>query len=201
MLEALIAASPGYLSAGQLLEKAWDENADPFSKTVAVTIGRLRDKLGEPHGHRGGLQDRGLVPLSRLLLLSWGALNGARAGASAGQHGLAGYVSSKKVLLPEASPTRKSYLPRLRLTQVRRIHPQSRYITSLRPPEQGARHGGAGRQAAGALKDLSPKRCPHQTCFSFRAWTSPRALAFADAHSADGWAGPSREMLQGRVVR
>ena len=113
MLEALIAASPGYLSAGQLLKKAWDENADPFSKTVAVTIGRLRDKLGEPHGHRGGLQDRGLVPLSRLLLLSRGALNGARAGASAGQHGPAGYVSSKKVLLPqEKLPTDAFGLPR-----------------------------------------------------------------------------------------
>ena len=48
VLEALIAASPGYLSAEQLLEKVWDENADPFTKTVAVTIGRLRRKLGEP---------------------------------------------------------------------------------------------------------------------------------------------------------
>ena len=48
VLEALMAAAPGYLSAEQLLEKAWDENADPFTKTVAVTIGRLRHKLGEP---------------------------------------------------------------------------------------------------------------------------------------------------------
>ncbi|MHB1496604.1 MAG: response regulator transcription factor [Acidimicrobiales bacterium] len=48
VLEALMAASPGYLSAEQLLEKVWDENADPFTKTVAVTIGRLRRKLGEP---------------------------------------------------------------------------------------------------------------------------------------------------------
>lgn len=36
------------LSAEQLLETVWDENADPFTKTVAVTIGRLRHKLGEP---------------------------------------------------------------------------------------------------------------------------------------------------------
>ncbi len=43
-----MAASPGYLSAEQLLETAWDENADPFTKTVVVTIGRLRRKLGEP---------------------------------------------------------------------------------------------------------------------------------------------------------
>ena len=48
VLEALLAASPGYLSAEKLLEKAWDENANPFIKTVAVTIGRLRRKLGEP---------------------------------------------------------------------------------------------------------------------------------------------------------
>jgi DNA-binding response OmpR family regulator len=48
VLEALLAASPGYLSGEQLLERVWDENADPFTKTVAVTIGRLRRKVGEP---------------------------------------------------------------------------------------------------------------------------------------------------------
>jgi DNA-binding response OmpR family regulator len=48
VLEALMAASPGYLSAEQLLERVWDENANPFTKTVAVTIGRLRRKLGKP---------------------------------------------------------------------------------------------------------------------------------------------------------
>jgi DNA-binding response OmpR family regulator len=36
------------LSAERLLEEVWDENADPFTKTVQVTIGRLRRKLGEP---------------------------------------------------------------------------------------------------------------------------------------------------------
>jgi DNA-binding response OmpR family regulator len=48
VLEALLRASPGALSAERLLERAWDENADPFTKTVTVTIGRLRRKLGEP---------------------------------------------------------------------------------------------------------------------------------------------------------
>jgi DNA-binding response OmpR family regulator len=48
VLEALMAASPGYLSAERLLETVWDENADPFTKTVGVTIGRVRRKLGEP---------------------------------------------------------------------------------------------------------------------------------------------------------
>jgi DNA-binding response OmpR family regulator len=31
-----------------LLEQVWDENADPFTNTVTVTIGRLRRKLGSP---------------------------------------------------------------------------------------------------------------------------------------------------------
>ncbi len=48
VLEALLRASPGVLSAETLLEQAWDENADPFTKTVQVAIGRLRRKLGEP---------------------------------------------------------------------------------------------------------------------------------------------------------
>jgi DNA-binding response OmpR family regulator len=48
VLEALMRAYPGLLSAERLLEQAWDENADPFTKTVQVTIGRLRRKLGEP---------------------------------------------------------------------------------------------------------------------------------------------------------
>ncbi len=48
VLEALLTASPGYLRAEDLLEQVWDEHADPFTNTVAVTIGRLRRKLGDP---------------------------------------------------------------------------------------------------------------------------------------------------------
>jgi len=48
VLEALLSASPGALSAERLLEQAWDENVDPFSNTVRVTIARLRRKLGGP---------------------------------------------------------------------------------------------------------------------------------------------------------
>ena len=48
VLEALLRAAPGVLSAEDLLVQAWDENADPFTKTVQVTISRLRRKLGEP---------------------------------------------------------------------------------------------------------------------------------------------------------
>ena len=48
VLEALLTASPGALSAEKLLEQAWDENADPFTNAVKVTIARLRRKLGQP---------------------------------------------------------------------------------------------------------------------------------------------------------
>jgi DNA-binding response OmpR family regulator len=48
VLEALLKASPASLSAEQLLERVWDENTDPFTQTVKVTIGRLRRKLGNP---------------------------------------------------------------------------------------------------------------------------------------------------------
>jgi DNA-binding response OmpR family regulator len=48
VLEALLRARPAPLSAEKLLEQVWDENADPFTKTVQVTVGRLRRKLGEP---------------------------------------------------------------------------------------------------------------------------------------------------------
>jgi two-component system response regulator VanR len=48
VLGVLLAADGGVVSAEQLLEKAWDENADPFTNSVRVTISTLRRKLGEP---------------------------------------------------------------------------------------------------------------------------------------------------------
>ena len=48
VLEAPLRAGPAFLSAESLLEQVWDEQADPFTNTVAVTIGRLRRKLGDP---------------------------------------------------------------------------------------------------------------------------------------------------------
>ena len=48
VLEALLKASPGSPSAESLLEQAWDENADPFTKTVQMTVRRLRRKLDGP---------------------------------------------------------------------------------------------------------------------------------------------------------
>jgi DNA-binding response OmpR family regulator len=48
VLELLLAARGAVLSAEQLLERVWDEQADPFSNVVKVTISRLRGKLGDP---------------------------------------------------------------------------------------------------------------------------------------------------------
>jgi DNA-binding response OmpR family regulator len=48
VLELLMAARGGVVSAEQILEQAWDEHADPFTATVKVTISRLRAKLGDP---------------------------------------------------------------------------------------------------------------------------------------------------------
>lgn len=48
VLECLAAADGATVSAEELLEHVWDANADPFSNTVTVTIGRLRRKLGDP---------------------------------------------------------------------------------------------------------------------------------------------------------
>lgn len=45
----VLAADPGALvSAEELLERVWDENADPFTTVVRVTMVGLRRKLGEP---------------------------------------------------------------------------------------------------------------------------------------------------------
>ena len=48
MLECLLAADGRPVSAEELLERVWDEAADPFTSTVKTTIGRLRAKLGDP---------------------------------------------------------------------------------------------------------------------------------------------------------
>jgi DNA-binding response OmpR family regulator len=48
VLELLLAADGAVVSAEHLLERAWDEHADPFSSVVKVTISRLRRKLGDP---------------------------------------------------------------------------------------------------------------------------------------------------------
>jgi DNA-binding response OmpR family regulator len=48
VLEVLIAAGGAVVSSEELLERVWDENADPFTTTVRVTVMTLRKKLGEP---------------------------------------------------------------------------------------------------------------------------------------------------------
>lgn len=48
VLQVLVAADGGVVSAETLLERAWDENADPFTNAARITISGLRKRLGEP---------------------------------------------------------------------------------------------------------------------------------------------------------
>ena len=48
MLEVLLAARGRTVSAEELLERVWDEFADPFTNAVKITISRLRAKLADP---------------------------------------------------------------------------------------------------------------------------------------------------------
>ena len=48
VLEVLMEADGGVISAEDLLAEAWDENADPFTNSPRVTVSHLRKKLGEP---------------------------------------------------------------------------------------------------------------------------------------------------------
>ncbi len=48
VLETLLRADGAVVSSEELLERVWDENADPFTTTVRVTVMTLRKKLGDP---------------------------------------------------------------------------------------------------------------------------------------------------------
>jgi DNA-binding response OmpR family regulator len=48
LLECLLASGNRVVSAEELLERVWDEQADPFTTAVKTTILRLRAKLGDP---------------------------------------------------------------------------------------------------------------------------------------------------------
>jgi DNA-binding response OmpR family regulator len=48
VLELLLASQGRTVSAEEILERVWDEAADPFTTAVKVTLSRLRAKLGEP---------------------------------------------------------------------------------------------------------------------------------------------------------
>ncbi|MDR2113879.1 MAG: response regulator transcription factor [Bifidobacteriaceae bacterium] len=48
VLEILVTAEGGVISAEELLEKAWDQNANPFTNAVRITVSALRKRLGEP---------------------------------------------------------------------------------------------------------------------------------------------------------
>ncbi|MCL5736938.1 MAG: response regulator transcription factor [Actinobacteria bacterium] len=48
LLEVLLSAEGKVVSTEELLEKVWDENTDPFTNVVRVTIMTLRRKIGDP---------------------------------------------------------------------------------------------------------------------------------------------------------
>jgi DNA-binding response OmpR family regulator len=48
VLRVLLTAGGAMVPSEELLERVWDENADPFTNTVRVTMMRLRRKLGDP---------------------------------------------------------------------------------------------------------------------------------------------------------
>lgn len=48
VLELLLAADGAVVSTEDILERVWDEFADPFSQAVKTTVSRLRSKLGDP---------------------------------------------------------------------------------------------------------------------------------------------------------
>ena len=48
VLEVLVDAEGGVVSAEDLLARAWDENADPYTNAPRITVSGLRKRLGEP---------------------------------------------------------------------------------------------------------------------------------------------------------
>lgn len=52
VLEVLVTAEGGVVSAEELLERAWDQHADPFTNAVRITVSALRKRLGEPWSSR-----------------------------------------------------------------------------------------------------------------------------------------------------
>ena len=48
VLQLLLASQGRAVSSEELLERVWDEAADPFTNAVKITVSRLRAKLGDP---------------------------------------------------------------------------------------------------------------------------------------------------------
>ena len=48
VLQLLLTSQGRVVSAEELLERVWDEHADPFTQAVKITVSRLRAKLGDP---------------------------------------------------------------------------------------------------------------------------------------------------------
>jgi two-component system, OmpR family, response regulator VanR len=67
VLEVLVAAEGGVVSAEELLRRAWDENADPFTNAVRVTVSALRQTPWREadHRHRGRRRVPHPIPAER----------------------------------------------------------------------------------------------------------------------------------------
>ncbi len=76
VLEHLLAADGRAVSSEELLERVWDEAANPFTTTVKTTVARLRAKLGDPSPLIATVREGGYSAMRRLP-----ATGEARAGA------------------------------------------------------------------------------------------------------------------------
>ncbi|KUN63508.1 two-component system response regulator [Streptomyces griseorubiginosus] len=134
VLEVLVAAEGGVVSAEELLERAWDENADPFTNAVRITVSALRKRLGEPWiiatvpgvGYR--IDPQPGVGSSDDPQSGVGSGNEPQSGVGSGNEPQSGVGSSG-----EPQPGVES-----------RIHPQPR-VGSRIDPQPGTGDAGAGR--------------------------------------------------------
>ena len=145
-------AEGGVVSAEELLERAWDENADPFTNAVRITVSALRKRLGEPWAHRDRARRR-LPHRTR-------GTGGGRDGAGEGVPGMSArlkltlsYAGPPSCVAGGAAARRRLGLPvalRARGGDARRPGP------GLLTPNRGGPR--ARVRAAGGVGDAGPAR-------------------------------------------
>ena len=110
MLECLLAAEGRPVSAEELLERVWDEDADPFTTTVKTTVGRLRAKLGRPAADRD--RPRGRLPHRRTMTSSLRRAHAVRRGSGcrAAPPGCGSRSSTAALFLLRRGPARVTYV-------------------------------------------------------------------------------------------
>ena len=204
VLEVLVAAEGGVVSAEELLARAWDENADPFTNAVRITVSALRKRLGEPWiiatvpgvgyridtqpaaGAEGATMDRAPGLSVRLkLTLSYAGLPHARRRRAA----------RRRVLLPVARCAPRRDLPRAK--------PQ-------RPParlrsDRGRRDGiPAGLRSAGRVAARRPharSADSHHRCHTRRRRTdrSPTGSSCRAAETSSASSPTSFDTMLARL--